>query len=910
MHVLKMRLFLFLLISCFTLPVFTQDLSENKQSGKYSKVPFIEFFNAMEESYSVQFYYKPEWFERDSVTVSFVNKTIEEVVVLALNGTPFTYRIIRDNKVVILPKDEVAMLVGQMFDYSNRASGDQSFVLVGNQDDAGKSKNALMTGKILDGKTGEPIIGAVIQVNNLPRGAVSNAQGIYKLSLAPGLYSLTVSSVGYEKSQSNIKIVGSGEMNFELFDKSVALEDIIIYGERLDRNVSSHQMSLVELDVKSIKQLPSVSGGKDVLKGLTTMPGVKSIGEFSSGINVRGGGEDQNLYLFNGSPLFNTSHIFGLFSVINPDAVDKLTLYKGHIPAIYGERVSSVVDIRTSESQPSRFRVRGGIGIYDSRLMVEVPVVKDKVFFDIGGRTSYSDWILKQMNDYNLRNSSASFYDLNGTLHIWLSKSRFSLSGYTCNDVFKLASDVRYNYGSTVGSFNWNYMFNSNLASYLSLSYSSYKVDKDDISTNLAQSRIKSGIDYTGLKYRIKYGGISNHTLDAGFNVIKYRIDPGEMGPLNAESIVTESSVESEQAYEGAFFINDEYSINEYLVVNAGLRVSGYMNMGPGSVAVYSPGMARDSSAITGYTTYEKNEPIATYFGFEPRLSARIRLNESSSLKLSYNRNIQYLSLVSYSSVSTPADIWKLSDSYIRPLIANQFALGFYRNFMNNSIETSVEVYYKSLKNTIEYKDGANLEMNPDIENVLLNSDGRNYGVEFMLKKNSGILDGWIGYTYSRSLRKTSGEYAGEIINDNQYYPSSYDRPHDFTTVLNYHINKRLQLSANFSYSTGRPVTLPEYKYYSGSDVVVYFSDKNKYRIPPYHRLDMAISLDESLKIKKKWKGSWSFSVLNIYGRKNAYTIYYKKEDPSPANDYNRFSLYKLYLIGRPVPTISYTFVF
>jgi hypothetical protein len=667
----------------------------------------------------------------------------------------------------------------------------------------------------------------------------------------------------------------------ELFDKSIALDDIVIYGERVDKNISSYQMSLVELDNRSIKQLPSVAGGKDILKGLTTMPGVKSIGEFSSGINVRGGGEDQNLYLFNGAPLFNTSHVFGLFSVINPDAVDRLSLYKGHIPAMHGERVSSVIDMRTSESAPDRVSVKGGIGLYDGKLMAEVPLYKDKVFFDAGVRTSYSNWMLQRMKDYNLRNSLATFYDLNGSLHALLPKGRISISGYTSFDEFKFASEVKYKYGSTLGSLNWSYPISSNLGSYLSISYSKYKVEKDDISTNLMQSRTDSEITYKGLKYRVKFGGINRHTLDAGFSLIKYDIMPGEQEPLNNFSLVVSSELEPEEAYEGAVFITDEYNLSSNITLNAGIRVSGYSN----------PEAPKE-------------------FGLEPRLSAKLRLNDFSSVKVSYNRNFQYLSMISYSSVSTPADIWKLSDSYIRPLEATQFALGYYRNFLNNSIETSVEIYYKGLNHVIEYKDGANLEMNPELRNELIDATGRNFGVEFLLKKNSGKVDGWISYTYARSLRRTSGVEAGKVINENAWFPSSYDRPHDVTVVSNLHLNKRLQLSANFTYSSGRPITLPEYKYFADNEVVVFFSDRNKYRIPPYHRLDFTLSFDESLRIKKKWKGRWSFSILNVYGRKNAYTVFYKKEDPSVINDYNRFSLYKLYLIGRPLPTVSYLFIF
>jgi hypothetical protein len=904
-------IFAFLLIfELLPLQGWSQQTDHLLFSGKYQHIPFTSFLLALEEEYGLTFYYKNDWFTGDTINLNFENRDLKELLQLALDDRPYTYRIIEGNYIVFLPRDEVTLLTGNLGDFTGKSAADGSIVIIGDQQMADHQITATLTGRISDGKNGEPIIGAVVQVNNLPLGAVSNAQGNYKLTLEPGLYTLNISGVGYEQAQYNIKIVGDGVMNIELFDKTIALEDIVIYGQRLDRNVSNYQMSLVELDTRNIRQLPAVSGGRDILKGLTTMPGVKSVGEFSSGINVRGGGEDQNLYLFNNAPLFNTTHVFGLFSVINPDAVDRLSLYKGHIPASYGERVSSVLDIRTKESPPEKISIRGGIGIYDSRLMVEIPVAKNKVSIDLGGRTSYSNWLLKNMKDYNLRNSKASFYDLHGTMHVNLGKSRLAISGYTSYDEFRFTDEVKYRYGNKLGSLNWSYMFNSNLASYLTLAYSKYDVQKDDISSTLMRKRTESGIQYSSLKYRMKYGGLNHNTIDIGFNIIKYQVQPGIQNPLNSISLVVPLSLEPEQGYEGAVFLNDEFNVNEYLTINTGLRYSMYANTGPHSVTEYEAGMPMDTSNITGFIGYGKNKVIQSYQGFEPRLSARLKLNDVSSIKMSYNRNIQYLSLISYTSVSTPSDIWKLADTYIKPLISNQFAIGYYRNLNNNTVETSVEIYYKNMHNVIEYQDGAQLEMNRFIETQLVNATGRNYGVELLIKKNSGKYDGWISYTYSRSLRKTNSEFPENAINHNKYFPSSYDRPHDFTIVANYHLNRRVKLSANFSYSTGRPITLPEYKYFIDSESVVYFSDKNKYRIPDYHRLDLTLSVDESLKIRKKLRGSWSFSLLNVYGRKNPYTIFYRKEKPGELNDYNAFSLYKLYLIGRPIPTISYSFIF
>jgi hypothetical protein len=433
-------------------------------------------------------------------------------------------------------------------------------------------------------------------------------------------------------------------------------------------------------------------------------------------------------------------------------------------------------------------------------------------------------------------------------------------------------------------------------------------VNKDDIGSK--QTRITSGIQYGSFKYRLQYNGISRHNLDGGISVVSYKIKPGKLGQLTEGIPVNPAILATEHGFEGALFLNDEISLNQSIIFNVGLRYSAYANMGPGNILIYAFDSPKDTSTITGYETYNKGEIIKLYHGFEPRLSARFKLSDVSSLKISYNRNIQYISMISYSNVSTPSDIWKLSDEYIKPLVASQYAFGYYRNFYNNTIEASLEVYYKGLKNVIDYANDAQLEMNSHIETETVNATGKNYGAEFLVRKNSGRFEGWLTYTYSRSLRKTNGLTSYEIVNSNKYYPSSYDRPHDFGMVGNFNLNRRVRFSANFTYSTGRPITLPEYFIYSGPDKVPVFSDRNKYRIEPYHRLDLTLTISESLRLKKKWKSNWTFSVLNVYGRKNPYTIYYKMEEPDETTNYERFNLYKLYLIGRPVPTVSYNFIF
>jgi hypothetical protein len=412
------------------------------------------------------------------------------------------------------------------------------------------------------------------------------------------------------------------------------------------------------------------------------------------------------------------------------------------------------------------------------------------------------------------------------------------------------------------------------------LFYSGFKAVKDNIRPMMTQTRVGSGISSGGIRYSLKYMGLKQHTLTAGFMAEQYKTRPGEMSPINDKAIIP-VTLEGEKAGEGAIFINDEFIPGMNFTVNTGIRLSAFNNYGE-----------------------------VVYTGIEPRMSVKIQVNGFSSFKISYNRNHQYLMLVSNTSVSTPSDIWKLSDSLRKPLESNHLALGFYRNFMNNSIETSVEVYYKSLVNTVECRDGSSPEMNVNINDDLIPATGKNYGIELSIRKNSGKIDGIISYSYSRALKRTSGQFVNDMINNNNWYPASFDRPHDFSAVINLHLNKRLQLSANFMYASGRPVTLPEYKYFSNGYYICLFSDKNKYRIPDYHRLDIVFSRDMSLRKSKQWKGRWSFSLLNVYGRKNPYTVYFRKEEPGQLNNFNQYSLYKLYLIGRPVPAISYSFVF
>lgn len=888
---------------------FGQRIDQELVSGSFHRQTISQILRSIEKKSRFSFYFKDEWFDQDTITIEVNAVSLQSAIGELMKNIPYAYTLFQDDMIIFLPKEKLAFVTGEMSDNSLKDKDYNTFV-VGDQMDIGKYKEVEITGQILDGKTGAPLIGATIGIENTNIGTSSNHSGYYNIMLQPGIYSLTVSSIGFNPEKLNVKVLGPGSLDIELFEKTLDIEEVAIYAQKADKNLRVNQMSLVEMDTKSIKQLPNLIGEKDVMKGLTMMPGVKSIGEFGSGINVRGGGEDQNLYLVEGAPLFNTSHVFGLLSVINPDAVNKLTLYKGHIPANYGERVSSVLDIELKNNIEDKLHSRGGIGLYNSRLSVEGPLLNNKISFKAGGRSSYSDWLLGRIQDYYLQNSSARFYDFNGLINLNFKKDKITLFGYQSNDRFSYANELTYEYGNTLGSFKWTHLFNQDFSSSLLTSYSSYEVFYDDIKSIFEQSRINSGVQYLSGKIDFYYTGLTSHKLSAGGQLISYEINPGLRTALTTESMIQPLSLQKEHSYESAVYLNDLYEIGNSLSLNAGVRFSYYNHTGPLRKPVYQSNAPVSPVSVIDSVSYGSGDIIASYKGIEPRFSVRYQFAGNKSLKLSYSRSNQYIALISYTSIPTPEDVWKLSDKYLKPITADHYALGFYNNFLENTLETSVELYYKNLLNVLEYKNDAQLLMNQHIETEVLNAEGKNYGAEFMIRKNSGKTEGWVSYTYSRSFTKTQGVFPEEIISDNQWYPSGYDKPHDLKIVVTHHINRRWRVSGNFSFMSGRAVTLPEYEFRAGREMIIYYSDRNKYRLPPYHRLDLSISLNESLRIKKKWKGSWTFSILNLYGRKNAYSVFYKKETPDITNNYKRFSLYKLYIIGRPLPTLTYNFIF
>jgi hypothetical protein len=644
---------------------------------------------------------------------------------------------------------------------------------------------------------------------------------------------------------------------------------------------------------------------------MTLMPGVQSSGDMASGFNVRGGNTDQNLILLDEVPVYNSTHLFGMFSVIDSRAINNIELYKGVAPARYGGRISSFMDIDQKEGNLKSTEVNGSLGLFSSKLGISAPIVKDKAAVMLGARTTYSDWILKRIPDVDIRNSSANFHDVNAK-YTWMlnRKNIVNAFGYYSKDYFNLAGTSIYQYSNTLGSVSWDHISGEKYFFSLRTFYTEYNTETTDNENEALAITINSGIKQYGSRFRILLKPWARHSFESGAEGNIYLFNPGVQKPYGSESVKESESLEKAKAAEFAVYLQDVYDVNSWLSVSAGFRFAYFAALGPTTVNLYSSDELIDETTFTRTSSYKKGEIIKSYPAIEPRLSVKAGLGNMTSLKFGYSRNYQNLHMLSNSTVAIPTDSWTPSSYYIRPTVADQVSLGVFKNFMKGIIEASVEGYYKNVSDVPEFKSGAQLVMNPDIEQEILFASMKAYGIEFLLRKNAGRFTGWVGYTYSRSFLQTSGKVKGILINEGREYPSYYDKPHDLSIITNYKISRRFSLSSLFTYSTGRPATYPESQFYVHHNPVIGYSDRNKYRLPDYHRLDVSLTLDTSLKKKKKLKSSWVFSVYNVYGHKNVYSTYYQRDIPTDKNDYKKFAFYELSIIGVPIPSITYNLTF
>ncbi len=764
-----------------------------------------------------------------------------------------------------------------------------------------------ISGIIKDSNTNETLIGVSIFIPESKSSIATNEYGFYSITIPKGNYTLLINYIGYAAIEEKINLTENVKKNFSLVETGKQLDEVVVTSKN-KANIRKPEMSVNKLSISTIKQMPVVLGEVDVIKSLLFLPGVTNAGEGQSGFNVRGGGADQNLILLDEATIFNSSHVFGFFSVFNPDAIKDLKLYKGGIPARYGGRASSVLDIYQKDGNSNKFSMSGGIGLITSRLLAEGPIVKEKGSFLLAGRGSYAHLFLKLTDNDN----SAYFYDLNTKLTYKINKNNnLYLSGYFGRDIFNLNDSFTNTYGNSTLNLRWNSLITDKLFSNLSFIYSDYYYG---LTIDFVGFNWDSGIKNYNLKYDLKHYLSDKIKLSYGLNGIYYDFNPGTIEPSKPDSGINFRQLEKKYAFEPAVYLDIEQKLTDKFAINYGLRYGMFYRLGGSTVNRYKDDLA--VSYNTQLKIYEKGKPIGTQsFGtnqvlasfdnFEPRFSMAYELNADQSLKASYNRMVQYLQLVTNTASPTPLDIWTPSDRYIKPQIADQVAFGYFNNFKDDAYTFEVESFYKEVQNRIDYIDGADLIANEAIEQVILNGRMKSYGLEFLIRKNEGRLNGWIAYTLSRSEQQTKGRTKDEIgINNGEWYRSAYDKTHNLAVTGSYKLNKKLNFGANFTLQSGQPTTFPSGQYsYQGISVPSY-NQRNANSLPIFHHLDLSATYTRKPDKTKGWQGEWVFSVYNVYNRKNAASFSFGRNAETGANEATRLSIFGI------VPSISYNFKF
>lgn len=755
-------------------------------------------------------------------------------------------------------------------------------------------KRYTISGTISDKTNGEELLGATVYIKELEKGTASNLYGFYSISLPPGSYTLIYSYIGYASIEKKIKLEENITMHIEMEPSSEMLKEVVITGKMKGENLRKPEMSTFKMDTRSIKQIPALMGEVDVIKAIQLLPGVQATSEGGSGFSVRGGSPDQNLILLDEATVYNASHLMGFFSVFNNDAVKDVKLYKGDIPAAYGGRLSSLLDVRMKEGNMKKFSGQGGIGTISSRLTLEGPIVKDRISYIVSGRRTYADIFLKLSRNENLRNNRLYFYDLNGKINFKFDdNNRLYLSAYTGKDVFK-NDDFKMGWGNTTFTLRWNHLFSEKLFSNFTLIRSRFNyhlgVPEGEANSFIWEASMN---DFKG-KVDFGYYINPNNTLKFGISSIFHRFYPGQARGIGEESFFSEWTVPHNNALESGIYISNEQKVGTRWNFRYGVRFSIFNNIGAAIVYDFD-----ENYRIVDSTEYSSGEFYNTYAGLEPRAGISFSVNDFSSLKASYSRNKQYVHLASNSTAGTPLDIWFPSSPNVKPQMVDQVSLGYFRNFRRNTVESSVEVFYKKIDNSIDFKDHAELLLNKELEGELRFGEAQAYGAEFLIKLTEGKLNGWISYTLSRSEREFND------INDGKVYLSPYDKTHDISVVLNYTFSERLMAGMNWVYATGSPVTFPTGgAWYQGVRLPIY-SDRNSYRLPDYHRLDMSVTYNFKRKKEQRWYHEINASVYNVYGRKNTWVINFVPEEDNPSQLYAE----KTYLFGI-IPSLTYNFKF
>ena len=923
-----MKLIQYSIIFLFCLSTITGSAQDqNLISGNFSGYRFPSLVREIEKQSSWHIYYDSA--DTDSLEINFTANqlSLQQVFDIIFKNTDIHYAWGSDNNVFISKRYTIQTSLPKNFFDPGKSVSDSIALTTFNSEDAlvpksnlkispenkiydigiKNGKNAAgrptVAGYVRDIKTGEALMGASISVDTLSLTKTTDQFGYYSLSLPTGRHIIRISSVGMKDTRRQVIVYSDGKLNIEMEEFVASLKAVIVSADKTS-NTRSVQMGVSKLNIQSIKQIPVVFGEADVLKVLLTLPGVTSVGEGSNGFNVRGGAADQNLILYNDATVYNPSHMFGFFSAFDPDLVKSVELYKSAIPEKYGGRLSSVLDVDVKDGNKKKWTGTAGISPLTSKFSIEGPLQKDKTSVIAGFRTTYSDWLLNQIPSSSYSNSTANFYDVSLHLsHTINAKNTLYLMGYLSSDKFTLDGDTTYAYANRNANIKWKHNFsNTSYAVFTSgIDHYQYSVASTKVPVNAY--KLSFDINQIYLRADFNYSPGNKHNISYGLNSVYYQLHPGTISPDGPKSLVQTNSVQQEQALETSIYLGDQYAVSQNFSINAGLRYTVYNYLGPIQVYQYVPGQPREQYTIRDTISYPSGKIVKTYSLPEVRFSARYSLTNSASLKFSFNTMAQFIHVISNTTNISPTDIWKLSDPNIAPQQGQQISFGFYKNFRQNSIETSIEVYYKRMQDYLDYKSGASLLLNHHIETDVFETQGKAYGIELLLKKTTGKLNGWISYTYSRTFLKQDDPLAGQLVNNGNYYPASFDKPNMVNFIGNYRFSHRYSLSLNVIYSTGRPITLPLAIVHAGGASTLYYSDRNQYRIPDYFRTDISVNMEGNHKTNKVTHNSWSAGIYNVTGRQNAYSVYFVQEN-------GKVKGYQLSIFGAPIPFITYTIKF
>lgn len=885
-----------------------------KITWNYDSLTFNQFISKAEEQSGARFYFKNDWVNElrpgnypgcTSVFTLF-DKLFRSRSLYYFQTASGDIIITKNFEIEHINRsdDEKGKFVLEDYSYEKEKQKvtENLYLDIGNPAEKNLPGNVNISGYIIQNDTRESLSGVTILVQDLKMGTLSNQNGYFNLNLPRGTHQIQFSFIGLKEKHATVNVYGQGLINIEMNSAVIPLRETVVYAQRstiLQRNESG----VVKIDMDQVRFQPTSMGEPDITKSILLVPGVLSVGEGAVGFNVRGGSADQNLMLLYGAPVYYPSHFFGFFTSVNADIIKDFTIFKGGIPARYGGRISSVIDISTKEGNKREFKGNAGISPVTTHLVYEGPLKKDVASFILAGRTTYSNWVLKLLDNPALKKSRASFYDINPGLSFKLdNNNKINLSAYLSSDAFKLNSDTLYNYNNSILSAQWNHSFSSTHYMNVTLANSRFGYDMSSEKLKSEAFVLSHRINSTVMKADFNlYKGI--HEIRYGAELDYHSVLPGKYLPNADSSLVNASYIPVERALEGSIYLDDKFQLLDFITLNAGIRLSTYLSLGPGDLLRYNQELSKQQSSVTDTSHFKNGRLIKQYTGPELRFSVNFKTSENSSVKINYNHMYQYLHLLSNTISISPTDTWKLSDYYLKPQIGDQFAAGYYMLLYGGRIEASAEAYYKLINNMVDFKGSTNLIMNEHIEQDLAPVKGKGYGIELTLKKSSGRTRWDIGYTWSRILLKSTGNFSDEIINGGKWFPANYDKPHNLTLLYTFLYSRRLSFSSNFTWSTGRPVTYPVTSYYIHNELVVQYSDRNQYRIPDYMRLDASCTINGNLRSHKIANPHIVISVYNLLSRQNVYSEFFRNEG-------NTIYGYKMSIFGKAIPSVNFNFDF